>query len=238
MGWKLYPHYKSKSKAKAKRTYRKKKQQYGPTLTFNAWNYNKRKMQNLTRDVRYFKEVRTIIANTNGNFRQLYRPDNVENCTDWLKWAVIWEEYKVLNFTVQFFASAVGSESLQEANAPASVPGRVATFKRGNVVTWVDQGELDTPAGPDIISKLIIKPSARLINARDYHKRYINRPYGNPEWGRLSDDGQISIADDWQDSRIQIYGQDFTPSDAAGTQIYYYVMISYKVVFRGRQSTI
>lgn len=205
----------------------------GPSLRANRWNRQKRVGQNLTRDLRYFKAVRTIVTNTNGNFRAIYSPPNIIECNDWLNWAKIWEEFKILSVSVKFFPASVGSEALQEANTGTqSYPGNVATFKRGNVVTWVDQGELDAPGA---FGDIIIKPSAKLINPRRAHKRWINRPMGNPNWGQLDPDGAISLPDEWNDSRIQIFGENFTPIQAAGNQSYYYVMITYKVLFRGRQ---
>lgn len=221
-----------------RRRTRRRTTKTGAPLRGVRWNRSKRVQQNLTRDVRWFKEVRTIQSNVNGNFRQVYSPPNIVNCDDWNKWAQIWEEYKVLQVTVKFLPAAVGSESLQEGISPPPVPSNEATFKRGNVVTWIDQGELDVPGGPNVIQQLIVKPSARLIQPRRYHKRYINRPYGNPEWGRLDDTGAITLPDSWEDSRIQIFGENFSPLTGAGNQQYYYVMISYKVVFRGRQSTV
>jgi len=215
--------------------YRKRGTKTGAPLTRNKWTRSKRVGQNLTRDVRWFKSVRTITSNDNGNFRQIYQPGDITDCFDWAKWASIWEEYKVLQVVVKFLPSAVGSESLQEAPNPATVPGNQATFKRGNAVTWVDQGELDVPGGLQAIQRIIVRPSARLISTRRYHKRYINRPNGNPSWGRLDPDGTIAINDEWVDSRIQIFGENFTPLSAAGGQNWYYVMIAFKVIFRGRQ---
>jgi len=227
-----------RKKGYAKKSHRRRGVKTGAPLVRNHFTRSKRIQQNLTRDVRWFKEVRTITSNFAGNFRQVYSPANIINCDDWIKWASIWEEYKVLLVSVKFLPAAVGSESLQESTPPPAIPGPEATFRRGNVVTWVDQGELDTPVGPNLIQKLIVKPSARLIPPRRFHKRYVQRPYGNPEWGRLDDDGQVTLPDSWEDSRIQIFGENFTPLQGAGNQQYYYVMISYKVVFRGRQSTI
>lgn len=189
---------------------------------------------NLTRDCRWFKFTQNIPSNTNGNFFNNWAPPDVTACLDFARWAQNWEEFKVLQFSVKLFPAAVGSESLQEANNAAQpFPGNQATFKRGNTISWVDQGAPDPQFNS--IEDLICRPSARLFNPRRYHKRYVFRPKGNPDWGQLDTDGTVSLPDQWNDSRIKVYGQGFTPSTSAGTQVWYYVMISYKVLFRGRQ---
>lgn len=218
--------------------YAKYKQPYGAPLMRPVFTRSMRVKQNLTRDVRWFKEVRTIQSNLNGNFRQVYLPTDVNNCLDFIKWARIFEEFKVLKVRVVWHPAAVGSESLQEGTSPPPTPGPEATFKRGNSITWCDQGDPDLPVGVDTIAKLIVKPSAKLINPRYKHTRYVCRPFGNPEWGRLDDDGTISSPDSWTDTRISIFGEGFTPILVQGDQTWFYVTISYLVMLRGRQADI
>ena len=221
-------------RSRSRRHFRRPRPSYGAPLVRNRWTRRKRVQQNLTRDVRWFKEVRTLQSNASGNFRELFRPGDVDNCLDFNNWAKIWEEYKVLQVTVRMHPAAVGSESLQEKfpQPGDDTPGARATFKRGDVITWVDQGDLDAPTD---FQRIIIKPSAKLLQPRRFHKRYINRPYGNPNWGQLDTDGTISLGDEWNDTRIQVFGTNFTSSAAAGNQIWYYITVAYKVVFRGRQ---
>lgn len=188
---------------------------------------------NLTRDCRWFKFTQNIPSNTNGNFFNNWAPPDVTQCLDFTRWAQNWEEFKVLQFSVKLFPAAVGSESLQEAPNTQPIPGNQATFKRGNTISWVDQGQADPTFNS--IEDLICRPSARLYNPRRYHKRWVVRPKGNPDWGQLDNDGTIALPDQWNDSRIKVYGTSFTPSTSAGTQVWYYVMISFKVLFRGRQ---
>lgn len=203
----------------------------GAPLTRTKWTRRKRVQQNLTRSVYWFKNVITIQSNLNGNFRSVFSPGDVVGASDWLNFGTIFNEFKVLKMIVKFFPASVGSESLQEANAPASVPGREATFKRGDVITWVDQG---VPVVPGAITDIINKSSAMLVQPRRFHKRYVNRARGYPTWGALNDNGSIAIQDPW-DSKIQIFGENFTPIQSPGTQIWYYCQIMWKVLFRGRQ---
>lgn len=227
--------YTKRARTKKRNHYRRPyaRPQYGPALRRTTWTRRRRVQQNLTRDCRWFKEVRTIQSNDSGNFRELFAPTNIDNCLDFPNWAKIWEEYKVLKVVVKMIPAAVGSESLQE-NFPQDndVPGARATFKRGDCITWVDQGDLDEPT---TFSRIIIKPSARLIQPRRYHVRWIDRPKGNPNWGRIDTTGIVTLPDEWGDTRIQLFGTRFTPSNAAGNQIWYYVTVAYKVIFRGRQ---
>lgn len=198
-----------------------------------GWNRPKRRQQNLTRDTRWFKEVRLIQSNDSGNFREIFQPQSVTNCADFLKWGALWEEYKCWKVVVKFFPAAVGSESLQEA--PANIPGHLATFKRGDCITWIDQGFLDAPTS---INNIIVKPSARLINPRFKHTRWFNRPPGNPEWGKLAVTGVPVDPDSWDDTRLQMYGQGFSPLTDPGSQTWFYCLVAYKVTFRGRDQQV
>lgn len=226
------PRRRHRSRSRRPRYRNRRATRTGAPLMRNIWTRRKRVQQNLTRDVRWFKEVRTIQSNTGGNFREVFRPIDVANCADFANWAKIWEEYKILQIIVRMFPAAVGSESLQENIPPPDIPSGIASFKRGDVITWVDQGDLDVPTD---FNRIIIKPSAKLLQPRKYHKRYINRPYGNPNWGQLDTDGTILLGDEWTDTRIQVFGTNFTPSTVAGSQVWYYVTVSYKLLFRGRQ---
>lgn len=228
-----------------KRTYRKrptykykKKQAYGPPLgTRPKMTRALRVHQNLTRDVRWFKEARSIPGSTTGTFRTSVIPTDVNQCLDFLNWGKCWEEFKVLQIVCHYFPVAVGSESLQVGAAGAAVPGPTATFRRGNVITYMDQG--DTDPGSNDFLRLITKPSAKLVSARAKLKRWLTRPKGNPEWGSFeSDTGAVAVPDSWIDSRITIQGQDFTPANDPGNQTWYYMTIAYKVLFRGRQRAI
>lgn len=225
--------YKSRSRrrTRSRRSYRRP---YGPPLTRRPrMTWRRRVNNNLTRDLKWFKTSYSIPSNQNGNFYVNYAPGDLDDCADFNNWAKLWEEYKVLQLTVDFHVAAVGSESLQEADDPQPYTGNIATFKRGNVVTWIDQGSPDPTIGS--IPDIMVRPSCRMINARRFHKRKVFRPMGNPNWGQLDEDGSIALGDEWNDTRVKIYGEGFTPQTAAGTQIWYYVVVKFKVIFRGRQ---
>lgn len=217
------------TRSKSKRRGRSKSKRRGSR---RGWTRKKRVGQNLTRDVRWFKVVKSITSNAAGNFREVYNPNQVDECFDFENWAKIWEEFKVVKMIVRFMPSSVGSESLQEGTDTGGFPSNRATFKRGDTITWVDQGSLDAPTN---FNSVIIKPSARMVNPRYFHKRWADRPKGNPTWGQLDSDGSISLPDEWNDTRIQIFGTNFSPITDPGDQTYYYVVQMFKVIFRGRQ---
>ena len=229
------PYRKKTTRSRSRRRSRRRPPVLGAPLTRRPrMTRTLRIHNNLTRDCRWFKFTQNIPSNTNGNFFNNWAPPDVTSCADFTRWAQNWEEFKVLQFSVKMFPAAVGSEALQEAlNASQPFPSNQATFKRGNTISWVDQGAADPNFAT--IEDLIVRPSARLFNPRRYHKRYVFRPRGNPDWGQLEDNGTVALPDQWNDSRIKVYGQGFTPSTSAGNQTWYYVMVSFKVLFRGRQ---
>lgn len=198
--------------------------------------------QNLTRDCRWFKETTFIAAGTDGRFYVRYSPLNVNQCLDFLNWGKCWEEFKVLKVIVSWIPAGLGSESLQEVIPTTVIPltgyaGPSATFRRGEVIVYFDQGDQD-PETPDFL-RLITKPSAKLLNPSRPAKRWMTRPRGNPKWGQFdSSNGSIEQEDSWGDSNISIQGQNFSSSFLPGNKIFYYVTISYKVLFRGRQRAI
>lgn len=193
--------------------------------------------QNLTRDCRWFKETTFIVSDVNGRFTYRYSPLNVNQCLDFINWGKCWEEFKVLKMIVSWMPAGLGSESLQEANNPQPYAGNIATFKRGEVIVYFDQGDLDPPTNDFL--RLITKPSARLLNPNRFAKRWATRPKGAPAWGQFdSTNGSISTSDSWNDTVISVQGQNFTSSLQPGNQLWYYVTISYKVLFRGRQRAI
>lgn len=227
---------KSKYAKRSKRSY-KKKQQYGAKIT-GAPRMTRalRVQQNLTRDCRWFKlvtQIRTVPL-SNGEFRSLVVPTDVVDCNDFQKWGACWEEFQVLQFKVRYIPVAVGSESLLRVPIPAGPP--VPLFLRGNTVSWLDQGEANIT--PSTIGDIIVRPSARLVNSRRPFMRWSTRPKGNPNWGSFLPDGTVAVDDQWSDSRIKLYGQGFSNPVAPATQlIWYYVMVYFKVVFRGRQQS-
>jgi len=188
--------------------------------------------QNLTRDCRYFKTVYRISSNTSGNFSVVFAPSEINNCKDFKNWGVCWEEYKILSFKVKLQPISVGSESLT-----APVPGlpgiEQPIFKRGLTLTWLDQGDPDPSFGN--VEDIIVRPSCKTVSPRYVHYRWATRPNGNPEWGKLAADGTIQETDSWTDTRIRLWGQDYTPIQLQGQQTFFFATVIYKVLFRGRQ---
>lgn len=203
-----------------------------------------RVQQNLTRDCRWFKLAGSIQVQTEppavpGTINQVFTPADITGVEDFLKWARCWEEYKLLSFSINLIPTAVGSESL--FNLSGGIPGAptvTAQFRRGNMISYVDQGEPTNPA-PFSFPQLIVRPSAKLIQPRARHRRWVTRPKGNPDWGTFNVNGTINSPDEWQDTRIRLWGENFqVPSVLPNTITYYYYTVSYKVLFRGRQQSV
>lgn len=200
----------------------------GPTLYKTRWNKGKRKTNNLTRDVRYFKYITGIVSDASGNFRTLYEPDKVSLCTDFENWARNWSEFKVLNYSIRAIPRGVGSESV--------VGSAVSSFQRGDIVTFVDQGPLTS--SPTNFPSVIVKPSAKVQQPRNPFFRKVWRPNGLPNWGGLGSDGIIVSPDEWQNTTIQVFGTRFSPQPLPGAQVWYFVTVTYQVLFRARQTTV
>ena len=100
-------------------------------------------------------------------------------------------------------------------------------------MSYLDQGDPD-PSFTDI-ENIIVRPSCKTVSPRGVHLRWASRPKGNPGWGKLAEDGTIQESDSWTDTRIRLWGQDYTPITAPGQQTWFFATIYYKVLFRGRQ---
>ena len=222
------PFYPAKKKYEAKK---KKTQQYGPIIKGRPkLTRSLRVKQNLTRDYKMFKYVTRIAANGFGNIFNVYHPGEVHFVKDFQNWGRCWEEYKCTWFSVKLTPIGVGSESLQ---SPASGE---AMFKRGVTLTWLDQGEPNPTFGT--IDAIIVRPSCQVVRPRVPHIRKCYRAPGNPEWGKFDADGSGNIAngaaDSWTDTRVRLWGQDYTPVVQPGSQTYFWATITYAILFRGR----
>lgn len=222
-------------------------QSYGPPMRRPRWTRRRRVAQNLTRDCRWFKSVDTIVSQTpQGWLRYQLKPiqASVLASQPFEKIATIWEEYKVLKIITKFYPANIGGESLTSQDGAQPNPNSlIPTFARGNVVTWVDPQGDDGPV-TNIIS-VMAKASARIIQPRRFHKRYLNRPRsGYPTWGRLTtaavgQPGSIQTLDTWQPA-IRLFGENFQPPNTppgSGSPIFYYVEVLYKILFRSRQES-
>lgn len=211
--------------------FRRRGRRVGPGLRAPRWNFAKRAQQNLTREVRHFKWVVAIRSNNTGVLNFNVQTSDVTNGQQFDLFSRIWEEYKILTINMKLFPSNVGGES-QQYLGPSPPPAGIPLFQRGDTVTYCDPNAPGLP--PQGINDVMGKSSARLFNPRRYHKRWINRPRGYPGWGAIDPNGVITTPDPWPGS-ITLFGDNFTPVQVPGSQIFFYGMLTFKVLFRSRQ---
>lgn len=219
-----------------RRPYRPRGRQVGPYLRRPRWNFRKRVAQNLTREVRSFKQVGTLQASVAGVIGASFDYSDLPTAKSFAAYATIWEEYKILSIDMRLFPSHVGSESLIDNNPPGGGPNDwTQIFVRGNIVSWIDPNS-PSPTPPNSINDVFGKPSARLFNPRYHHRRWITRPRGYPAWGQIDNNGIIQTADPWPGT-INLYGRGFSPPQLPGNQVFFYWLLTYKVLFRSRQDS-
>lgn len=199
--------------------------QVGAYMGRARFNRPKRVLQNMGRLVQYFKSVQGLSSTAQGTINFQVAPGNITGAGDFQTYASLYGEYKVLKITTKFFPTSVGSESLSTAAG-------AATFKRGDTVSFITT-EIPSPAVTNI-TDVINKSSARVVASRRYHKRWIDRPPGFPKWGELNATGVVTVPDAW-DSAINMFGDNYTPVQAPGPQVFWYTVTIFKVVFRSRQ---
>lgn len=205
-----------------------RRRKYGAPLTTTRWPRGKRIAQNLTRDVKWFKESQPILSDPQGEIRFALQTTTPQNAGDFNNYGIFYEEYKILSVMVKFYPAKVGSESVQNQAGGVGQP----LYLRGDTCSWIDQRDDD--AAPSTIFDIINKSSARIFQPRRFHKRWMNRPKGYPKWGTLAVDGQIAQVDPWVAS-IRMFGVGFTPSTAPGSQQFFYCQCYYKVLYRNRR---
>lgn len=201
----------------------RRRRQVGPYIGRPRFNRIRRVNQNVGRLCQYFRDVVTVTSDSTGQIFFVANPTNVASGGDFSTYGSLYQEFKVLKLTVKFLPSSVGSESLQ-------TPAGLGTFRRGDSVTWIETGSVQTPGA---VTDVINRSSAKLVQSRRMHKRWIDRPPGYPKWGELSTTGSIAVPDAW-DTSVQMYGEGFSPVQAPGPQVYWYCLITYKVLFRSR----
>lgn len=211
----------------------------GPSMRRPKWTRRRRVAQNLTREVRWFKGVGFLRADDNGLIRFTMSQNSTDtlltNASQFTKYASIWEEYKILKMMVKFYPARVGSESLIYDTAPGPPTNLQPLFYRGDAVTWVDpQGDSQLV---NAVVEVMGKPSAKIINTRHFHKRWLDRPRsGYPTWGHLSQAGGVLTPDPWN-GMIRMFGDNFSPPGPPGqpyTTIHYWTNVFWKVLFRSR----
>lgn len=132
----------------------------------------------------------------------------------------LYDQYKILGFTVRLFPANVGTEPGTGVVGPP-------VFNRGDQCWWTDQRFDSTALQPLFISEVINNASTRMMNPRRFQRRSIWRATGNPEWGSCID--YTTDPDDW-DGSIEFLGNNATPD----YPLYYYT-IQWKVIVRGRR---
>lgn len=217
-----------------KRVYNKKKKyskrEWGAPITKTRWTRGNRVAQNLTRNVRWFKDTISIQSDNIGEIDFSLSTTTPQNAGDFTNFGIFYEEYKIEKVILKLFPAKVGSESAQRMGGPG-IPGQ-PLFLRGDTVSWIDQKNNDP--NPITIFDVINKSSARLFQPRNYHKRYICRPNNYPGWGLLNTDGSIQTLDPWAAS-IKIFGVGFSPNNLPGDQTFFYCQCFYKVLYRNRR---
>lgn len=218
--------------SKYKRRYRRKT--YLKKYRFNG---AKMRAQGRSVNVRWFKAVEPVPSNTNGEIFGVWRPRDLTTGTNILtatfeKYASFWSMYRCTRIVVKLFPVGIGSESLQGAAGQD-------LFKRGDVVTWVNQDDsAQAPPPPGGINSVIGKESARLRQGRSRFKIWCNRPSKQfPIWGDI--DGTFNnpifqFVDPWNCS-VVVYGDNFSPSTRPGEQVFYWAFIYYRCEFKGQK---
>lgn len=219
------PHARKIFRSRAVKRHRRK---YGAPLNAVKWTRGKRVAQNVTRDVKWFKESRPIESDNSGEIRFALQTTTPQNAGDFTNFGIFYEEYKILQVMVKFYPAKVGSESVQNQAVGVGQP----LYLRGDTCSWIDQRD-DDPA-PATIFDVINKSSTRIFQPRRFHKRWMSRPKGYPRWGTLNQDGTINQVDPWVAS-IRMFGVGFTPSGAPGNQQFFYCQCYYKVLYRNRR---
>lgn len=204
---------------KRKKTYRRR------TRKAVIYNRPRRVAQNIQKGVRWFKQTGEIDSNLQGKIYYNYNANGIFPIRGFNNECRNWEQFKVLKVIIKWIPASVGSES----TAPN-------LFRRGNMVTFIDQPPIDN-APPSSIPQVMNLPSARLAQPRRFMKRWMSRPRGgNTNVWTLIDhaaDGTPQFTNDSWQTQLKIYGDNF---GTGGTLPYFYYEVLYKVVFRCRFS--
>lgn len=192
-------------------------------------NRRYKRVQGVSDQYTTHKIVRAIPSDTSGRINFHASALGLPDSTTFGTYATLFEYFKVLSITVRFFPAQVGSESLVGNNP--GVPSMFQTYVRGNCISWIDANASDPV--PTSVIDYINKASCRMIQPRGYHKRWIVRPTGYPEWAQTGGTTGLLVEDKWK-SVIKLYGDGFTAIQAPGTQNYFYAQVTYKVRWRSR----
>lgn len=196
------------------------------------WNYSQRKQQNLTRMVVHLKQVQLVSSDLNGVINWGINSLSAPVTGDFQTYGSLYNEYKVLKVSAKIIPANVGGESAVIGPNPGGQ--FIPNFIRGDAVTWVSTDEVFPYPTPNAINDVLNRSSARLIQPRRIHYRWINRARGFPNWGKLNSAGAPTFDDTWQAS-LRMYGNGFTPVNIPGSQVFFYIQVTFKCLFRSRQ---
>lgn len=208
-------------------------------VSAKAWKYwNKPKKslstarsQNLSKNIFWFKKAGDIKASPTGEIYLQITPGEVFQCPAFVNMCRNYEQYKVLRVIAKYYIAYGGSESTTQ----------LATgYKRGNVVTWIDQPPLQTQPLAGGITTIMGFPSAKLHQSNRTIKRWMSRPSGGhvSDWNYITHPTALGLPvienDDWT-SVIKIFGDNFgVPGGTGINKPYFFVEYTYKVIFRSK----
>ena len=154
------------------------------------------------------------------------------NPNGWAQCCEMFDQFKILGIVYELYPASVGIEPLGETT-------NIQTplyLNRGNHCLWIDQRFDGVSPVPTSINNIICTGSARLINARRPYRLSMWRPQGKPNWGscKAFADPTSPVPDPWTGViNHLIEGGSVQPQGVSKT--IYYRMITFKVMFRGRQ---
>lgn len=186
--------------------------------------------QNLGKDIFWYKKASDLqAASPSGTMFLVITPGDVYPIPAFVNTCRAYEQYKVLKVIAKFYPAFVGSETSTSA---------VAGYRRGNVITWVDQPPLGLQPQSGEISKLMGFPSSRLHQSRATIKRWMTRPSGGrfADWAYIRHPTALGVPDvapdDWN-SQIRIFGDNFSVNPTT-QKPYFFVEYMFQVVFRSK----
>lgn len=190
-------------------------------------------MNQVTSKVFYYKQNGTVLSDLAGNYYGNWRTRGLTGNlpgtiipVGLLELFSLYDQYKLLAFTVRWFPANVGQESDSQLLSNNGL-------RRGDVIVYSDQRFDPTAVVPVNIGQVINQGSARMINARRPYKRTLFRASGNPDWGSCKD--YANNPDQW-DASIEMIINNAQPSTVLPfNQIHlYYYTVQWKVLVRGR----
>lgn len=206
---------------------------------YNRWKRKQKKgnfNQNLSKDVFWFKKCGDIPANASGELYLRITPNDIFPIPSFVNMCRNYEQYKVLKVITKFYPAYIGSETSTQSPANNG-------FRRGNVVTYIEQPPFDPQPTAGQISLVMGFPSAKLHQTRSTIKRWMSRPSGGRylDWSRIQHfpPNQQNLVpypnpapDPW-DSEIRIFGDNFSTTPA-NNKPYFFVEYLFQVIFRSK----